>query len=74
MNPKSQSSPDGACDCQSGWPRRDFLKAVGLGTAAAAVHPWQAMAGPFTRADFEKLVPRDKKLRPEWVKSLFDRG
>jgi uncharacterized protein (DUF608 family) len=32
------------------------------------------MAGPFTRADFEKLVPADKKLSPEWVKSLTARG
>ncbi len=32
------------------------------------------MAGPFTRADFEKLVPADKKLRPDWVKSLTARG
>jgi hypothetical protein len=34
----------------------------------------QAMAGPFTRQDFEKLVPADKKLRPEWVASLTARG
>jgi len=74
MNPISESSSNGGCACSGGWPRRGFLKAVGLGTAAAAVHPWEAMAGPFTRADFEKLVPRDKKLRPEWVKSLFERG
>ena len=33
-----------------------------------------AMAGPFTRADFDHIVPADKKLRPEWVKSLFERG
>ncbi len=32
------------------------------------------MAGPFTREDFDRLVPADKKLRPEWVKSLFARG
>jgi hypothetical protein len=32
------------------------------------------MAGPFTRDDFQHLVPADKKLRPEWVKSLFERG
>lgn len=74
MNPNSESSSNGGCACSGGWPRRDFLKAIGLGTAAAAVHPWEAMAGPFTRADFEKLVPRDKKLRPEWLKSLFERG
>ncbi len=32
------------------------------------------MAGPFTRDDFKHLVPADKKLSPEWVKSLFARG
>lgn len=32
------------------------------------------MAGPFTRADFDHLVPADKKLSPDWVKSLFARG
>lgn len=32
------------------------------------------MAGPFTTEDFEKLVPADKKLRPDWVRSLFERG
>ncbi len=47
-----------------------------MGAATALTfHPWQyAMAGPFTRADFEKLVPADKKLSPEWVKSLTARG
>ncbi len=32
------------------------------------------MAGPFTRADFDHLVPADKKLSPAWVKALFERG
>ncbi len=32
------------------------------------------MAGPFEGADFEKLVPADKKLSAAWVKSLFVRG
>jgi uncharacterized protein (DUF608 family) len=54
--------------------RREFFKSLSLGAAALAVQPWQAMAGPFTRADFEKLVPADKKLRPEWLKSLTERG
>ena len=35
---------------------------------------WPAVAGPFGRQDFERLVPADKKLKPEWVKSLFARG
>jgi uncharacterized protein (DUF608 family) len=56
--------------------RRDFLRLVGAGaTGVLAFHPWQfAMAGPFTRADFDKLVPADKKLSPEWVRSLTARG
>jgi hypothetical protein len=32
------------------------------------------MAGPFTAEDFAALVPADKKLDPDWVKSLFARG
>jgi uncharacterized protein (DUF608 family) len=33
-----------------------------------------AVAGPFEEADFDKLVPADKKLRPEWLRSLIERG
>ena len=33
-----------------------------------------AMAGPFEASDFDRLIPADKKLDPEWVRSLFDRG
>jgi uncharacterized protein (DUF608 family) len=32
------------------------------------------MAGPFDPADFEKVVPSNKKLDPAWIKSLFERG
>lgn len=32
------------------------------------------MAGPFETAEFEKLIPPDKKLQPDWVKALFERG
>jgi uncharacterized protein (DUF608 family) len=32
------------------------------------------MAGSFTREDFDKLVPADKKLSADWVESLFERG
>ena len=66
-------SPQCGCDAP-GLARREFLKLSGLAATAALAAPWEAMAGPFTRADFDKLVPADKKLRPEWVKSLFDRG
>lgn len=52
--------------------RRSFLKASVL--AAAGLSTLPVMAGPFTREDFDHLVPADKKLSPDWVKSLFARG
>ena len=54
--------------------RREFLRRATLAAAALSLARWPAMAGPFTRADFDKLVPADKKLSPEWVKSLTARG
>ena len=70
---------DRSCGCQptqrrNTWHRREFLKSVGLGAGAFALQPWRGVAGPFSRRDFEKLVPEDKKLRPEWVRSLTARG
>ena len=55
-------------------PRREFLRRVGAGSAALLTAPWRITAGPFTTADFAKLVPADKKLHPEWVRSLTERG
>ena len=54
--------------------RRSFLKTSAYTAAGFAFCRMPLMAGPFTREDFDKLVPADKKLRPEWVKSLFARG
>ena len=64
----------GANGCGSSLGRRDFLKLGGLAATGLALTNLSAVAGPFTSADFEKLVPADKKLSPEWVKSLFERG
>jgi len=60
--------------CGSGPSRRDFLKLVGFGAAAAAFTPQGVAAESPGAVDHEKLVPADKKLSPEWVKSLFARG
>jgi non-lysosomal glucosylceramidase len=55
--------------------RRQFLKLLGAAAATATTEPWKhALAGPFTRKDFDRLVPEDKRLSPEWVKSLTERG
>lgn len=69
---KPCTSPE--CKCHGGISRRDFVEIVGLGTAAVLAGSLPVMAGPFTREDFDKLVPADKKLSPDWVKALFARG
>ena len=55
-------------------PRRDFLKLSSTAALGVMFSRMPAMAGPFTREDFDHLVPADKKLSPAWVKSLFERG
>ncbi|MGO8699351.1 MAG: GH116 family glycosyl-hydrolase [Limisphaerales bacterium] len=54
--------------------RRRFLKLSALTASGLALWRRPVMAGPFTRDNFDHLVPADKKLSPEWVKSLFARG
>jgi len=53
-------------------PRRTFLRLSALTTVGSVLE--DAMAGPFNDDDFAALVPADKKLRPEWVRSLTERG
>lgn len=61
--------------------RRHFLASAAAAAATATatslfqVPPWaRAVAGPFDPADFEKLVPRDKRLGAAWLRSLTARG
>ncbi len=65
----------GAAGCCRPLDRRGFLKLAGLGAAAGSMAPWAAVAGPFEAKDvIDHFVPADKKLRPEWVQALFQRG
>lgn len=59
---------------RNGVDRRNFLKLAGSSSLAFLSSRLPVMAGPFGPADFERLVPADKKLSPEWVRSLFERG
>jgi uncharacterized protein (DUF608 family) len=56
------------------WNRREFVKISATTSLGWVFSRLPVMAGPFTREDFDHRVPADKKLRPEWVKSLFERG
>ena len=71
---KQEGCCSGHCGCGTESSRRGFLKAVGTGSLALLTTKLPVMAGPFENADFDTLVPADKKLDPTWVKSLFERG
>lgn len=71
LPPKRECCPSSSCADAN---RREFFKLLGLGAATATAVGLPIMAGPFTLADFEKLVPADKKLNPGWIQSLYSRG
>ena len=53
--------------------RREFLQLLGLGGLALAAESG-FVAGPFAAEDARQLVPLDKKLSPDWVRTLTARG
>ena len=61
---------DSQC-CSFDFNRRDFLRVVG-GSALAALSTRSAM-GADEQPD-GSFIPADKKLAPDWIKSLFERG
>ena len=64
-----------SCSCgQASIGRRNFIKATGLTAAMLAAGQAKLMAGPFSKEDFEEIIPSDKKLSKEWVASLYARG
>lgn len=75
---RKQASGSQSCGCgpssSCGVNRRTFLRttsaAAAGGTFGAAI-----VAGPFTPADTaDHVVPADKKLARDWLRSLFERG
>jgi len=56
------------------WSRREFLKLSAAAAFGSAFSSPSVMAGSVTREDFEHLVPANKKLSPEWLKTLYERG
>ncbi len=73
---KNSSKSEAGCagGCRAGcMNRREFLALTAVGAVVGGAG-LPAVAGPFVRGDFEQLVPADKKLSPEWIRSLYERG
>lgn len=54
--------------------RRSFLLTIGAGALATLAMQVPIKAGTAPNPNFDVNVPPDKKLKPEWVKALFERG
>ena len=54
--------------------RRKFIQNSGLLAAGLYHSPLKAIAGPFAPSPLLHNIPVDKKLDPQWVKSLYQRG
>lgn len=55
--------------------RREFLKNTTILTAGFLASRMPAIAGPFLPGELNgREIPTDKKLDPEWIKSLYKRG
>ena len=75
-DPSPTDCRGGHCSCSS-IDRRRFVTLTGSGLAGLALRPSalaDAIGGPYQDADFARLVPADKKLRPEWIAALTARG
>jgi uncharacterized protein (DUF608 family) len=68
------------CACRTRLQRRDFIKLAGAGAAYLALGrspSWGDESNPSPQEayeEFSKLVPPEKNLDPDWLKTLFDRG
>ena len=71
--PKTSSccdKPQGGC----GINRREAVKLMALGAASVGLPPFARARKPGRAAPVPFLIPADKNLAPQWVRSLFQRG
>ena len=54
--------------------RRDFIKKATMVGSTIALPKLPVFAGPFTLGENDHLIPADKKLSAEWIKTLYERG
>jgi non-lysosomal glucosylceramidase len=68
MSSNCDSSGCGSVD------RRTFLRVFTVSAATLMTGSMPVMAGPFESDQFAQLIPPDKRLHPDWLKSLVERG
>ncbi|HID21714.1 MAG TPA: hypothetical protein EYP14_04860, partial [Planctomycetaceae bacterium] len=72
---RTQRNPLGDENCCRPVDRRRFLQLAGVAALTSPSATGTAIAGPFGPEDtIEHFVPADKKLSPQWVKALFEKG
>jgi Glycosyl-hydrolase family 116, catalytic region/beta-glucosidase 2, glycosyl-hydrolase family 116 N-term len=72
--PSNPCCSDASDVCPSGPTRRDLIRLAAAGAAAAAC-PGDLFAGPFEGVnEYLRTIPADKKLSPQWLRSLSERG
>lgn len=54
--------------------RRDFIKKSTLGVSTLTLSSLPVFAGPFSYDKSGHLIPEDKKLSRDWIRSLYERG
>jgi len=54
--------------------RRTFLRSSGIFAASVYAGNAKAIAGPFMPGELLHNIPADKKLDPNWIRSLYKRG
>jgi len=71
---ESQYDPsDGCCGPDSSTTGRSFLKTTAVGVSALSFS-FRSFAGPFEFDAEDHLIPADKRLSAEWIRSLYERG
>jgi non-lysosomal glucosylceramidase len=70
----NESNSVSTCRPDHGLSRRTFIRRVGAGTIITLGAGLPAFADPLDNPNFDVNIPEDKKLTPEWIKALYERG
>lgn len=73
-NNDSSCCSDGCCGNSPDWQRRDFLKSTLLTAMALYTNRFKSIAGPFAPNEIENCIPFEKRMDPDWIRSLYERG